>query len=88
MKWTNRYIDEQFNKSLLTYTFKNGSVIEFFSADNSSKLRGGRRDRAFVNECNNITLESFDEIEVRTKEFIYLAIVFILILNGRQLLII
>ena len=51
------------------YTFETGSQIEFFSADNSAKLRGGRRDRAFMNECNNTTLEAFDEIEVRTKEF-------------------
>jgi phage terminase large subunit len=54
------------------YTFETGSTIEFFSADDDSKLRGGRRDRAFINECNNIKLEAFDEIEVRTKEFIFL----------------
>jgi len=29
------------------YTFETGSQIEFFSADQSDKLRGGRRDRAF-----------------------------------------
>jgi phage terminase large subunit len=55
-----------------TYTFETGSEIEFFPADDDSKLRGGRRDRAFLNEANNIKLEAFDEIEVRTKEFIFL----------------
>ena len=37
MKWTGRYIDNSFNKSLLRYEFGNGSVIEFFSADDSRK---------------------------------------------------
>lgn len=64
--------DEKWNATDSTYTFETGSQIEFFSADNAAKLRGGRRDRAFMNECNNMTLEAFDEIEVRTKEFIYL----------------
>lgn len=54
------------------YTFETGSQIEFFGADQSEKLRGGRRDRGFMNECNNISLEAFDEFEVRTKEFVYL----------------
>jgi phage terminase large subunit len=72
MRWTNRYVDGQFNKSLLTYTFKNGSYIEFFSADDSSKLRGARRDVLYINECNNITFESYNELSIRTKREIYL----------------
>ena len=55
-----------------TYTFETGSEIEFFPADDDSKLRGGRRDRAFLNEVNNLKLEAFDEIEVRTKEYVYM----------------
>lgn len=54
------------------YTFETGSEIEFFPADDDSKLRGGRRDRAFLNEVNNIKLEAFDEIEVRTRQFVFL----------------
>lgn len=54
------------------YTFETGSQMEFFGADQSEKLRGGRRDRGFMNECNNLTLEAFDEFEVRTKEFVFL----------------
>ena len=50
MKWTNRFVDDRFNKSLLKYEFANGSFIEFFSADDSSKLRGARRDILYVNE--------------------------------------
>ena len=72
LKWTNRYNDDQFNKSLLTYTFKNGSYLEFFSADDSSKLRGARRDILYINECNNVTFESYNELAIRTKKEIYL----------------
>ncbi len=72
MKWTNRYIDSQFNKSLLTYQFRNGSVIEFFSADDASKLRGARRDILYINECNNVTFDAYLELSIRTKKEIYL----------------
>jgi phage terminase large subunit len=72
MKWTNRYIDSQFNKSLLRYEFRNGSVIEFFSADDSSKLRGARRDVLYINECNNVTFESYNELAIRTKKEVFL----------------
>jgi len=72
MKWINRFDDKQFNKSLLNYQFKNGSYIEFFSADDSSKLRGARRDILYINECNNVTFESYNELAIRTKRRIYL----------------
>lgn len=64
--------DDLWNKTESTYTFETGSQIEFFSADQPQKLRGGRRDRLFINECNNINFEAFEELEVRTKEFVYL----------------
>ncbi len=64
--------DDRWNKSDFTYTFETGSKIEFFSADMPSKVRGPRRDRLFMNEANNLPYETFDQLEVRTKEFIYL----------------
>jgi phage terminase large subunit len=72
MKENNRYFDERFNKSLLRYEFSNGSVMEFFSADDSSKLRGARRDILYINECNNVTFESYNELAIRTKKEVYL----------------
>ena len=72
MRWTGRYIDDRFNKSLLRYEFGNGSVIEFFSADDASKLRGARRDILYINECNNVTFESYNELSIRTKKEIFL----------------
>ncbi len=48
------------------------SFIEFFGADSEDKVRGPRRDILFLNECNNIKQTTFDQLEVRTKERIYL----------------
>jgi phage terminase large subunit len=72
MKWTNRFVDERFNKTLLKYEFSNGSFIEFFSADDASKLRGARRDVLYINECNNVTFESYNELSIRTRKEIFL----------------
>jgi len=72
MRWTNRYVDANFNKSLLRYEFANGSVMEFFSADDASKLRGARRDILYINECNNVTFEAYNELSIRTKREVFL----------------
>ena len=72
MSWTNNFKPHNFNKSNLTYKFSNGSYIEFFSADQPDKLRGARRDILFINECNNVTFESYQQLSIRTKKFIYL----------------
>lgn len=66
------YKDKDWNKTDYTYTFETGSKIEFFSADQPDKVRGPRRDRLFINECNNIPFDAFDQLEVRTKDFIFL----------------
>lgn len=72
MQMTGRWHSEQFNKTLLTYTFANGSTIEFFSADSDAKLRGARRHVCHINECNNISHEAYFQLAVRTSKHIYL----------------
>tara|TARA_S200002703_G_C3798092_1_gene246536 strand:+ start:101 stop:1267 length:1167 start_codon:yes stop_codon:yes gene_type:complete len=72
MKWTNRYVDSRYNKSHLRYDFANGSFIEFFSADDPSKLRGARRDILYINECNNVMFDAYNELSIRTKQEVYL----------------
>ena len=64
--------DDRWNATDSIYTFETGNQMEFFSADNSDKLRGGRRDVLFMNEANNMTLDAFDQLEVRTREFVFL----------------
>lgn len=64
--------DERWNATDSIYTFETKSQIEFFSSDNGDKLRGARRDRLFINEANNVTFDAFNQLEVRTKDFIFL----------------
>lgn len=64
--------DDRWDKTNSVYTFETGSTMEFFSVDQPEKVRGARRDRLFINEANNIAFSAFEELEVRTKEFIYL----------------
>ena len=72
MQEHNYYKENNWNKTDYTYTYESGSKIEFFSADQPSKVRGPRRDRLFLNEANNVPYEAFDQLEVRTKELIYI----------------
>lgn len=68
----NRYRDVQFNKSTLKYNFTNGSYIEFFSTDMPDKLRGARRTDLYINECNNIPFDAYQQLMVRTSNNIWL----------------
>lgn len=72
MKETGRFNPNNYNKTLLKYEFSNGSYIEFFSADTEEKLRGGRRQILYVNECNSIDYESYLQLAIRTSGEIYL----------------
>lgn len=72
MKEHHYFKDDLWNKTDSIYTFETGSIIEFFSVDQAEKVRGARRDRLFINEANNISFSAFEELEVRTKEFIFL----------------
>lgn len=64
--------DSAWNKSDFTYTFDSGSKIEFFSADQPAKVRGPRRDILFINEANNVPYETFVQLEIRTREVIWI----------------
>lgn len=72
MKETGRWVDSRWNATDFKYTFANGSYIEFFSADNDSKLRGARRDRLYMNEANNMTFHAYTELASRTKDSVIL----------------
>lgn len=72
MKEHGYFKDSRWDKTNSVYTFETGSTIEFFSADQPEKLRGARRDRLFLNEANNIPFTAFEELEVRTKDFVYI----------------
>ena len=67
-----RFDANKWNKTTFTYTFSNNSYIEFFSADSESKLRGARRKTLYVNECNNIPFEAYQQLAIRTSGDIWL----------------
>lgn len=72
MQEHNYFRDDRWSRTDFTYTFETGSKLEFFSVDQPSKVRGPRRDRLFINEANNTPREAFDQLEVRTKDEIWL----------------
>lgn len=67
----NYYKEDLWSKTDFTYTFETGSKLEFFSADQPSKVRGPRRDRLFVNEANNVPREAWEQLLIRTREFAF-----------------
>lgn len=67
----NYWDPSRWNASTFTYTFETGSKIEFFSADQPSKVRGPGRDRLFVNEANNLPQETWEQLLFRTREFAF-----------------
>ena len=72
LKSLNRYKERQYNRSTLKYEFTNGSYIEFFSTDQPDKLRGARRTDLYINECNNVSFDAYQQLVVRTSGIIWM----------------
>ena len=66
------YKENQMDKTNSLYKFNNGSIIEFFGADSWEKVKGARRDILFINEANHISFETYNQLEVRTRDLIWL----------------
>jgi phage terminase large subunit len=54
------------------YHFPNGSYIEFFSADDSGKVRGPGRDILFCNEVNLFPKDTFEQLNLRTRKTVFM----------------
>lgn len=72
MKTHGYYKEDEWNRTDSIYTFPNGTQIEFFGVDSPDKVRGPRRDVLFINECNNVNYETFNQLEVRTRKHVWL----------------
>ena len=59
------YIPSLHNKSQSTYKLF-GNIVEFISLDQSSKVRGRKRDLLFCNEANELSLEDWRQLILRT----------------------
>jgi len=64
---TGTFSTDEFNISSGRYTFKTGSIIEFFSADRIDKALGARRYLLYGNEINSLKFEVWDELARRSE---------------------
>tara|TARA_R110000822_G_scaffold145919_11_gene284868 strand:- start:730 stop:1878 length:1149 start_codon:yes stop_codon:yes gene_type:complete len=67
----NMYSEDDHNKSNSEYTL-NGNLVEFISLDIPQKVRGRKRQLLYINECNEIDLESWNQLIFRTEDKIIL----------------
>lgn len=56
----------------MEYSFENGSMIEFFGCENSSKVFGPSRDILFINEAQRVPKEVFRQLDVRTRFMVFI----------------
>ena len=64
--------DEKFqNKTENTYLL-NGNLFEFVSLDQPQKKRGAKRTYLFINEANELTLEDWVQLSIRTEKQIFI----------------
>ena len=66
---TNIYWEGDHNKTENTFTYK-GSTLSFISLDMAQKIRGRKRHIALLEEANELSLEDFRQIDLRTEQFI------------------
>jgi phage terminase large subunit len=65
--------EDHFNRTDQIYTFPaTGSYIEFFGADDSTKVRGPARDILYVNEANLLSRDTYIQLALRTREAIFM----------------
>lgn len=64
--------ESRWNASNYTYTFPQGSKLEFISFDKFGKAHGPRRDVLFINEANNLPLNIVDQLITRTRKIIWM----------------
>lgn len=63
---------QSYNGTDKIFTFKNGSIIEFTSYDDSQDAKNGKRDYLFINEANGVPYEIYHELQVRTRKQVFI----------------
>ena len=66
LKTHNLYNEKYHNKSNSEY-YLNNNTIEFISLDQPAKIRGRKRNLLFINECNEIDWDSWQQLIFRTQ---------------------
>jgi len=65
------YDERSHNKTENTYLL-NGNLFEFMSLDQPQKKRGAKRAYLFINEANELSLEDWVQLSLRTEKQIFL----------------
>ena len=65
------YSESNHNRSDNSYKIGT-NMIEFFSGDKAERMKGARRDILFINEAYGIKYDIFDQLEIRTKWFVFI----------------
>jgi phage terminase large subunit len=69
----NLFEEENFNRTDQIYTFPStGTIIEFFGAEDSKKVRGPGRKILYVNEANLLSKATYIQLALRTEEVIFI----------------
>ena len=71
LKANDLYDERYHNKTENTYLL-NGNLFEFMSLDQPQKKRGAKRTYLFINEANELNLEDWIQLSLRTEKQIYL----------------
>jgi phage terminase large subunit len=66
------YDPRKWHKQEGYYELPNGSIINWFSADEPQKLRGAKRDYLYCNEANELDLEDWRQLIMRTESVVTL----------------
>ncbi len=71
LKSASLYDERNHNKTENTYLL-NGNLFEFMSLDQPQKKRGAKRSYLFINEANELSLEDWVQLSLRTEKQIFL----------------
>ena len=71
LKQENIYNAQNHDKTNSTYTFRN-NMIEFISVDDPMRVRSRRRDFLWINEANELDIEDWRQLSMRTSGTIFL----------------
>jgi phage terminase large subunit len=63
---------KSYNKSERIFEFHNKCVMEFKSYEDSQDAKSGKRDYLFINEAQGVIKPIYDELEMRTKEQVFI----------------
>lgn len=73
LRRTGRYkVGHSFNKTESIFTYDNDSTFEIHGTDDEETVHGLTQDCAWLNEPYKISRETFDQIDQRTSDFIFI----------------